>query len=106
MPPRRLLDGPWLEPAPTRPRSSAAGDSGRGDDRPLDPARGFAGNGDDEDELARLIDEVREARERLSRLIATIKSERRGWDEREQRWERWRSQLRNPPRKSSRRDVH
>ena len=41
----------------------------------------------DEDELARLIAEVREARERLSDLIAAIKSERAGWDEREQRWE-------------------
>jgi hypothetical protein len=58
------------------------------------------------DELARLIAEVRQARERLSDLIATIKSERVGWDEREQRWERWRSQLQNPPRKPSRRDVH
>ena len=40
----------------------------------------------DEDELARLVEEVREARERLARLITAVKAERAGWDEREQRW--------------------
>ncbi|MEN3339861.1 MAG: hypothetical protein V7647_3537 [Acidobacteriota bacterium] len=59
-----------------------------------------------EDELARLLDEVRDARERLSRLIAAMKAERAGWQEREQRWERWRSQLPNPPKKPPGRDVH
>lgn len=61
---------------------------------------------DDEDELARLIDEVRSARERLARLIAAIKTERAGWEGREQRWARWRSQIRTPPRKPPRRGVH
>ena len=66
----------------------------------------LASGDDDDDELARLLDEVRESRERLARLIAAIRGERAGWEEREQRWERWRSQLTNPPRKPPGRDVH
>lgn len=49
-----------------------------------DPAR--------EDELERLIALVREARERLARLIATLRAERPDWKDREQRWGRWRTE--------------
>ena len=45
-------------------------------------------------ELARLIGQVREARQRLSRLIDTIKADRARWPEREQRWGRLREEVR------------
>jgi hypothetical protein len=107
MPPRRAMDVlPWVERPAQGRRANGSGRSGLHADAPPDQALACADVRKDEDELERLIAEVREGRERLSDLIETIKSERAGWDEREQRWERWRSQLRNPPRKSSRRDVH
>ena len=104
---RRVLHVPqWVERTPNR-RGPASDRSGVDADRPADRALASQrGHQNDEDELARLIEEVREARERLARLIATIKSERAGWDEREQRWEHWRSRLQNAPRRLSRRDVH
>src|SRR3954453_8832369 len=104
---RRVLHAPqWVERTSIR-RDRAVGRSGLDADTPVDQALASARvHQNDEDELVRLIAEVREARERLSDLIAAIKSDRAGWDEREQRWEHWRSQLRNPPRKLSRGDVH
>jgi hypothetical protein len=67
---------------------SGSGRSGPQAVIPIDEALASAREHDkDEDELERLIDEVREARERLSHLIATIKSERAGWGGREQRWD-------------------
>src|SRR6476620_1684599 len=107
MRPRRLLDAaPWVERVPKGRRAAESDGSGLPDDGAPRQAATCARVQKDEDELAWLIAEVREARERLSELIATIKSERAGGEDREQRWERWRSQLRNSPRKPSRRDVH
>jgi len=108
MSPRRALDATlWLERASKGRRRTASRRSGLHEASSIDAALAPApAHDEDEDELARLVDEVREARERLSRLITTIRSERAGWNEREQQWERFRSQLRNPPRKPSRRDVH
>ncbi len=52
----------------------------------------------EEDELARLIVDVRHARERLSALIAVIKADRAGWQQRERAWVRWRNEIaRNSP---------
>lgn len=48
----------------------------------------------EEDELRRLVGEVRVARERLVALIETIRSERGQWPEREHRWEQWRAEMR------------
>ena len=45
-----------------------------------------------EDELELLIAQVREARERLGRLIATLRADRPDWKDREQRWARWRTE--------------
>jgi HPt (histidine-containing phosphotransfer) domain-containing protein len=47
-----------------------------------------------EDELKRLVGEVRAARQRLASLIATIKRERGRWPELEHRWEQWRAEMR------------
>ena len=58
-----------------------------------DRRRQFERAGEDsarEDELARLIAQVREARERLVRLIVTLRDGRPNWGEREQRWTQWR----------------
>jgi hypothetical protein len=49
----------------------------------------------DEDELKRLVGEVRVARERLATLIETIRRERGNWPEREHRWEQWRAEMRD-----------
>jgi hypothetical protein len=49
----------------------------------------------DEDELKRLVGEVRAARERLATLIETISRERGHWPEREHRWEQWRAEMRD-----------
>jgi hypothetical protein len=51
-------------------------------------------NDDEDEKLAHLISEVREARERLSRLIETIKADRAYWTDREQRWGRLREEVR------------
>jgi len=44
-----------------------------------------------EKELAQLVREVRKARERLAQLIRTVQAERNQWPEREERWERLRT---------------
>jgi len=49
----------------------------------------------DEDELKRLVVEVRAARERLATLIETTRKERGHWPEREHRWEQWRAEMRD-----------
>jgi hypothetical protein len=49
----------------------------------------------DEDELKRLVGEVRAARERLVTLIETIRGERGHWPDREHRWEQWRAEMRD-----------
>ena len=49
----------------------------------------------DEDELKRLVGEVRVARERLTTLIETIRKERGHWPDREHRWEQWRAEMRD-----------
>jgi hypothetical protein len=49
----------------------------------------------DEDDLKRLVGEVRVARERLAALIETIRRERGRWPEREHRWEQWRADMRD-----------
>jgi hypothetical protein len=49
----------------------------------------------DEDELKRLVGEVRVARERLVTLIETIRREGGHWPEREHRWEQWRAEMRD-----------
>jgi hypothetical protein len=49
----------------------------------------------DEDELKRVVGEVRAARERLATLIETIRRERGHWPEREHRWEQWRAEMRD-----------
>ena len=51
-----------------------------------DPAR--------EEDLERLIAQVREARERLSALIGTIRADRPDWEERAQRWKRLQTEIR------------
>ena len=48
----------------------------------------------DEDELKRLVGEVRAARERLAALIETIRREHGRWPEREHRWEQWHAEIR------------
>ena len=106
MPARRgVAARQWPAPTP-KGRSRAAPVCTALSDISIDLALAVHNRNDDEDELARLVEEVREARERLARLITAVKAERAGWDEREQCWESWRSQLRNPPRKPPRRDVH
>jgi hypothetical protein len=102
---RGVVAGQWLARAQNG-RSRAAPDRSALSDISIDPALAVRNRDDDEDELAWLVEEVRGARERLARLITAVKAERAGWDEREQCWESWRSQLRNPPRKPPRRDVH
>jgi predicted nucleic acid-binding Zn-ribbon protein len=57
-------------------------------------SRSRASDRTDEDELKRLVGEVRVARERLAALIETIKRERGQWPQREHRWERWRAAMR------------
>ncbi|MDQ3346935.1 MAG: hypothetical protein M3545_03115 [Acidobacteriota bacterium] len=76
-------------------QESAGSDRRRQFERAGDACREHAGQedaGEDsarEDELARLIAQVREARERLVRLIATLRAGRPNWGEREQRWTQW-----------------
>ena len=48
-----------------------------------------------EDDLKRLVAEVRLARKRLATLIDAIRKERGEWPEREHRWERWRAAMRD-----------
>jgi hypothetical protein len=106
MPARRGFGaGQWLARAPSG-RSRAAPGRTVPPGHAIDLVLDALSRDDDEDELARLVEQVREARERLSRLITAVQAERTAWDEREQWWESWRSQLRNPPRKPPRRDVH
>jgi uncharacterized protein YhaN len=102
MPVRRSPDGSYrLLSAVTRPRARNATREVLGPSR-LHTLVAHS----DEDELSRLVDDVREARTRLTSLIAEIKAKRAGWQDREQAWERWRSHMRNPARKRSDPDVH
>jgi hypothetical protein len=48
---------------------------------------------DTEEELSRLIEDVREARERLAELIRSIRTGRPG-RAREHRWKQWRTDMR------------
>jgi hypothetical protein len=106
MPARRgVAARQWLAPAP-KGRSRAAPVRTALSDISIDLALAVRNCNDDEDELAQLVEEVREARERLTRLITAVRAERAGWDDREEQWETWRSQLRNPRRQPARRDVH
>lgn len=106
MPARRdVAARQWLARVPNG-RTRSAPDRTALSDISIDLTLAVRNRDHDEDELARLVEEVREARERLARLITAVKAERAGWDEREQRWHSWRSQLRKPPRKPPRRDVH
>ena len=64
-----------------------------------DPAR--------EEDLERLIAQVREARERLSALIGTLRADRPDWEERAQRWKRWQTEtLRRAPYDPRKPNVH
>ena len=107
--PARLSGFPVLVRSRSRRRGTqgAAGPARR-DEPGWDPGERQAGQehaGEDparKDELARLIVQVREARERLARLIASLRAERPDWKEREQRWARWRTETKrraesNPP---------
>jgi hypothetical protein len=47
-----------------------------------------------ENDLKRLVADVRAARERLAALIDTIRKEHGEWPEREHRWEQWRAEIR------------
>jgi hypothetical protein len=60
----------------------------------------------EENELERLVEEVRTARERLARLMETTRREREQWPGREHRWEQWRAGMRHPHRRTSDPRIH
>jgi low affinity Fe/Cu permease len=57
-------------------------------------ARASGNPADPEQELSRLIDEVRAARERLAELIRSIRAGRPEWQGREHHWARWGREMR------------